>query len=293
MPTVSVIIPTYNRAHYLPQAIESVLSQSFTDFEIIVIDDGSTDDTEAVIQPFLVDDRLQYVKQPNAGVAAARNAGMRLAQGRYLAFLDSDDWFLPGKLKKQVAYMAANPHIALSYTAYFAFDDITQKQTPRSVHKTYYHRMFSDCPVFTSTVMLRRKVWKAVGELDTTMRLAEDIDYWIRIAHHYPLGHITEMLTGFRLHPGNHDRDPNTILKAHLHIAEKQFPQPGFTKRRITAAIYIMVGQQCLSAQPRRIRQARIHWLAAVWRYPFSPDFIRFTLRLIYRAFTTPRSIRA
>ncbi len=109
MPKVSIIIPTYNRAEYVTQAIDSVLAQTYTDYEIIVVDDGSTDKTKEELLPYM--DKIRYIYQENAGVSAARNTGIKIAKGEWLAFLDSDDEWLPEKLKNQTTFVQENPSI--------------------------------------------------------------------------------------------------------------------------------------------------------------------------------------
>ncbi|MCK4819314.1 glycosyltransferase family 2 protein, partial [bacterium] len=109
IPNVSVIIPTCNRAEYITQAIDSVLAQTYTDYEIIVVDDGSTDNTKEVMEPYM--DRIRYIYQENAGVSAARNTGIKAAKGDWVAFLDSDDEWLPGKLAVQIRAVERHPQL--------------------------------------------------------------------------------------------------------------------------------------------------------------------------------------
>ena len=123
MPRVSVIIPTYNRAGYLCESIESVLTQTYTDYEIIVVDDGSTDDTEEVLQLWIADGTIHYVWQENRGESAARNHGIELAIGEYIAFLDSDDLFMPTKLEEQVAYLDNHPEVGMAHSCYSKFGE--------------------------------------------------------------------------------------------------------------------------------------------------------------------------
>ena len=119
-PLVSVVIPTYNRANLVTEAIESVFQQTYTNIEIIVVDDGSTDNTEQVLQPYLPN--VHYIKQPNGGLASARNAGMRMAAGDYIAWLDADDLFEPDKIRLQVSFMEAHPEVVAVSSDFSAFD---------------------------------------------------------------------------------------------------------------------------------------------------------------------------
>src|SRR3990170_2838516 len=116
MPKVSVIIPTYNREKYIVETLQSVFAQTFTDYEVIVIDDGSTDNTADVLRPYL--DRIVYIRKPNGGQGSARNVGIKVAKGEYIAFLDSDDLWMPEKLELQVKYLDNNKDAGLVFTDY-------------------------------------------------------------------------------------------------------------------------------------------------------------------------------
>ena len=129
-PRVSAIIPTYNYARYVAAAIKSVLAQSFKDLEIVVVDDGSTDETTETLRPFA--ERIRYIPQVHRGLAAARNVGIRVARGRYLAFLDSDDFWLPDKVSMQVARLDAEPAVGVVYCEAVLFDEASQTVIPHS-----------------------------------------------------------------------------------------------------------------------------------------------------------------
>jgi glycosyltransferase involved in cell wall biosynthesis len=116
MPQVSVIIPTFNNAQYIGEALNSVFSQDYDAYEVIVVDDGSTDDTQQTLKPYL--DRIRFIYQSNAGSAAARNTGLTLAQGEFIVFLDADDFLLPGKLKQQVAYLTLKPQLGIVHSGW-------------------------------------------------------------------------------------------------------------------------------------------------------------------------------
>src|SRR5215831_13288100 len=122
-PLVSAVIPTYNYARYVTGAVESVLAQSFDDLEIVVVDDGSTDETADTLRPFL--DRIRYIRQGHRGLAAARNTGIRVARGPYVAFLDSDDLWLPEKVSVQIARLNGDPAVGLVYGEAVLFDEVS------------------------------------------------------------------------------------------------------------------------------------------------------------------------
>jgi len=184
MPRVSVVIPTYNRAHLVAEAIESVLTQSFTDFELIVVDDGSTDQTEEVLRA-ITDPRLKYLEQPNQGASAARNTGIRAATGEYTAFLDSDDLFLPKKLSLQVALIADNPAVGLVYGKYLSSIGAGLGGSMKTAGVCYpqldLRRLLLGPAFHWSTVLIRRSALEQVGGFDPSVS-GEDWELTLRLA---------------------------------------------------------------------------------------------------------------
>ena len=194
-PIVSVVIPTYNRAEWLGNTLRSVLKQTFIDFELIVVDDGSTDDTENVVQSF---PRVQYVRlQENRGVSGARNTGLSRAVGRYICFLDSDDLWCERKLEVQVGWMESNADCRVCYT-----DEIWIRRgvrvNPMNKHRKYSGDIFRHCLplciVSPSSAMLRASLFDEVGAFDESLPACEDYDLWLRIAVKYPFHFIEEPL---------------------------------------------------------------------------------------------------
>ena len=211
MPLVSVIIPTYNRQQLVQRAIRSVLSQTFSDFEILVVDDGSTDNTAVVIQAF-EDPRIVYLNQNHSGLpAVARNTGIKHATGDYIAFLDSDDLWLPEKLDLQIAFMTAHSEIGLSFTNIWIFESDPEECWPEPALQpgnTYYgrefNRLYGHYVIYNLTVMIRSEVPDAVGGLneDPKLKSVEDYEYWLRISHHFPIGYIDKPLAKYNRHAG-------------------------------------------------------------------------------------------
>ena len=191
MPKVSVIIPTYNRARILGEAIDSVLSQRYNDFELIVVDDGSTDGTEELVASYLP--RLTYLYQEHQGVSAARNRGIASARGEYLSFLDSDDLWIKDKLSSQIHFMESHPECLICYT-----DEIWIRKgvrvNPMKKHKKYSGMIFEQCLplciVSPSSVLIARTLLDAVGTFDESLEVCEDYDLWLRIAARYPIHFI-------------------------------------------------------------------------------------------------------
>ncbi len=191
VPTVSVIIPTFNRAWTLSSAIDSVLAQSFQDFELIIVDDGSTDNTNALLTQY--GDTIKVLPQANRGVSAARNRGIHAARGRLIAFLDSDDEWMPEKLAVQVEFFKQNPTLQICQTEEIWIRK-GQHVNPKKRHKKPSGDIFKPslhlCLVSPSAVMLRRALFERVGFFDEALPACEDYDMWLRISCHYPVGLI-------------------------------------------------------------------------------------------------------
>lgn len=185
VPTVSVIIPAYNAEQYIAETLASVENQTLKDIEIIVVDDGSKDNTAAVVQAF---PSVRYVRKSNGGVSAARNHGASLAHGEFLAFLDADDIWHPDKLRQQVQALSLHPECNLCRTHITTkFENLQQFRQSSEANSTEYDiesnlaASFLDPYFTTSTVMVRREAFDLVGGFDTKLRIAEDIDFYLKI----------------------------------------------------------------------------------------------------------------
>ncbi|MGL6196499.1 MAG: glycosyltransferase family 2 protein [Thermoguttaceae bacterium] len=206
MATVSVIIPTYNRAQFICESLGSVFAQTYQDFEIIVVDDGSTDNTEEVLAPYM--DRIRYVKQENCGAAIARNRGIFLSTGKYIAFLDSDDMWYPTKLEKQVAVLEENDSVGFVYCngAYGKSPDsliagqVFSKTSPPSGY--IFNQIAFHNTIWTPSILIRREVFIKSGVFDPTLRRVEDYDLWLRICYFFNGVFIPEALFFVREHTG-------------------------------------------------------------------------------------------
>lgn len=179
MPTVTVIIPTYNRGYVVRQAIDSILRQSFTDFEIIAVDDGSTDDSRRVIES-VGDGRIKYIYKPNGGVSSARNAGMAEANGKYIAFLDSDDTWPPDFLKIMTAKLEQNPDCGFAYTATTIGSD-TSYNIERCASGSITAELFKNSFIWPMAVLIRKDVLKDFW-FDEALRNSDDNDAFLRLS---------------------------------------------------------------------------------------------------------------
>ncbi|RLA62772.1 MAG: glycosyltransferase family 2 protein [Epsilonproteobacteria bacterium] len=195
---ISIIIPTYNRSAYLFRAIESVQYQTYKDWELIIVDDGSTDNTQKEITYLLKEEKkIKYIKTPNRGVSAARNLGIHLSSGDYLAFLDSDDEWLPEKLELQMEFVNTNPEIELVHG-----DEIWirngKRVNQKNIHKKFGGNIFSQsldlCAISPSTAFLKRSLFKRVGFFREDFPVCEDYDLWLRVTSRNEVGFIARPL---------------------------------------------------------------------------------------------------
>lgn len=217
---VSVIIATYNRKDLLCEAIQSVLSQPYPDFELIIVDDGSSDGTQTMVAGFN-DSRIKYIYQSNQGRSHARNAGIRLAKGKYIAFLDSDDVYLPHKLFLQVEHMDKHPQVGMIYTSAWCINEqghVTKKGYTASVSGAIYKYIAFFLPVTITlpTVMVRKEIFELTGLFDENMHRFEDTDMWRRISKITTIHAIDNPTCLLRTHSGNHlhSQNPEQLISA-------------------------------------------------------------------------------
>ncbi|WP_092378786.1 glycosyltransferase family 2 protein [Desulfomicrobium apsheronum] len=196
MTCVSVIIPTHDRADVLGRAVASVLGQTWTDFELFVVDDGSSDATASVLAEF-DDPRLTGMHQENKGVSAARNLGIAASGGRYVALLDSDDYWMPDKLEKQIRFMAESG-FAICQTEEIWIRN-GQRVNPRFKHAKpagwFLERSLELCLISPSCVMFTRELWRELGPFDERLPACEDYSLWLRVGARHPVGLVPEALT--------------------------------------------------------------------------------------------------
>lgn len=225
-PKVSVIIPTYNAMSYLPAAVDSVLRQTFGDFELIIVDDGSNDSTIEWVSS-LNDPRLKFITQANQGSAAARNRGIAIAQGKYIALLDADDLWESNKLEKQVDFLDAHPSIGLVDTSVVLIDEDgnTGKVITSQAEGDVWKNLVQFQPVCScdSTPLIRRECFDTVDLFDQDLMFLEDLDWWIRLASRYQFGAIKEPLVKYRQHSGSKSTNCQETLQAFHKIIEKAF----------------------------------------------------------------------
>lgn len=223
---VSVVIPCYNQARFLGEAIQSVLCQGYTDLEIIVVDDGSNDGTEEVASGYAKEDpRVRLIRQENRGLAAARNRGLAEAGGWYVVFLDSDDRLVSGAVEVGVRELEAHPGCAFVSgicRKITADGSVVPGWEQFRVRDDPYLELLRSCPVYVPAVMYRRSVFDAVGGFDTSYKAAEDYDLYYRILERFPVYCHDTLVAEIRRHEANMTRDRTLMLKYNMAALRSQ-----------------------------------------------------------------------
>jgi glycosyltransferase involved in cell wall biosynthesis len=225
---ISVIIPAYNRANYLPEALDSVFVQRPAPNEIIVVDDGSTDDTLEVMRGY--EGRVRYARQEHQGVSAARNCGLALAQGDVIAWLDADDVWEPGFLATVLPILDTDPEVAGVYTGLTRIDPAGNRlpQVGQTVvpAEELYSSLVDDCFIQTSTFVARKRCFDQIGGFDSRFDICEDYDMFLRLAQRCRIVGIPELLVRYRVHPHNTVSNTEAFCRFRLALTEKHFGKP-------------------------------------------------------------------
>jgi glycosyltransferase involved in cell wall biosynthesis len=210
--TVSVVIPAYNSEAFVREAADSALAQTHPPLEVIVVDDGSTDGTSSAVEPLA--DRISIIRKENAGVAAARNTGIRRTSGRLIAFLDADDVWVPTKLERQVEVHGSDPYVGLSHCGLTEVDQslnsLQERRDGLEGDRVATRMLFGQGRLLHasgSTMMVSREAIEAVGDFDVTLPPSEDWELTYRIARSFRIGFVPEPLVLYRQHSGNAHRD--------------------------------------------------------------------------------------
>ena len=292
-PAVSVIIPTYNRRDLVQRALQSVFAQTYRDFEIVVIDDGSTDDTRAVVEGR---ERVRYLFQENAGPASARNLGIRKALGEMIAFLDSDDVWWPDFLETQLDVLNRYPDAALvcarsivgkKEAKYFP---LTQELIVGDLYPKLYQQSF----VRTPATVVRKSCLDAVGYFNESYLWSEDHDLWLRIASKYTVAYVNRCLVRIGRQSDNISRDSTRPLDLHLKIAIEVLER-NYDASRISRAIFRRrISKRYLQFSQLFLKhgESAKAWFC-MWRAlslaPCSVRPYRYLLKGIFRSLSMPR----
>jgi len=270
-PTVSVIIPTFNRAHLIGKAIKSVLNQTYRDFEVIVVDDGSKDNTKEIIRSF-TDKRIKYFKKykENRGISVARNIGIKMARGKYIALLDSDDEWLPEKLGKQVQLLQnKSSEVGVVCSWSYTIDEKGNYISKRCLPKKggyIYEDLLSTNPISVPTVLIRKECFNRVGLFDDLLNAQEDWDMWVRIAKYYRFALIKVPLVKYRLHSNQLSKNlgvkiitANRILVKYANELKK--------RPRVHSKHYFYIGNRL--CHMGKTKEGQRYLIKAISLYPF------------------------
>jgi glycosyltransferase involved in cell wall biosynthesis len=234
-PKVSVVLPIYNGARYLAEAIESVLGQTYPHFEVVAINDGSRDRSNEIVGRYLASGRVKYIEQSNQGVAGARNAGIARSSGEFIALLDQDDVWLPDKLEKQVAFMDAHPEAALVHARVSCIDGAG---LPMNCKGWIYvgadacglcaEQLLRGNRIAPLTVLIRRSCLEQVGVFEPAFEPADDWHLWLRMAVRFPLGFLDSVVGMYRVHDANESK--NLLKMKSSEIAVMEFFRSSYPK---------------------------------------------------------------
>ncbi len=284
MPKVSVVIPSYNAMTYLPETLESVLGQTFTDFEVLIINDGSSDHVvEWAAQ--IEDGRVKLISQANKGLPGARNTGIAEAQGEYIAFLDADDLWDPTKLEKQVHCLDASPEVGLIHTWMLLVDEkgkSTGRVMTSEAEGNAWEQVIEKNVIACPSVVVRRHCFDKVGGFDCSLNSVEDWDMWIRIAEHYPFALIREPLSYYRQVPNSMSKNCQVMEKAFHTVIEKAFksvsPEILPLKNRSYGYANLCLAWKALQSSDKDYKQANHFLEQALNSYSqirYSSEYIR------------------
>lgn len=205
--SVDIILPTFNRSHVIERAVQSVLNQTYQNYHLLIVDDGSQDDTELVLAPYLTQPNITYLKQPNRGVSAARNLGILSSTSNWIALLDSDDEWLPKKLEIQVRFIQENPSLRFVHSNEIWIRNgirVNPSQKFNKGHQELFKRSLETCLISPSTSMIRRDLLTEHHYFDETFAICEDYDLWLKILSKEDIGFIDEFL--IKKHGGHADQ---------------------------------------------------------------------------------------
>lgn len=261
MPKVSVVIPAYNTLAYLPQSLASALEQTFTDFDVLIVDDGSADGVAAWAAQ-LSDPRVRLVTQANQGLPGARNTGVAGTEGEYIAFLDGDDLWRPDKLTKQVALLDKRPEVGLVHSSVRFIDargDATSSPVAAHGDGDLYREFLTFNEFYMvrcgSTPLVRRACFDRVGVFDPSLKFAEDWEMWTRVAAHYHVAALSENLVSYRQHASNLTRNYAIMTPHFSKIIERAFSSAPGKYQHLKGRAY-----------------GRTH-LSAAWRAFYAEDY--------------------
>ncbi len=228
---VSVIIPAFNSEKYITECIDSVLTQTYQNIEIIIVNDGSTDNTVDIVSEYK-NDQIKLFHQKNSGAAAARNHGIKQASGVWIAFIDADDIWLPDKLQKQLKHCANQ---GWSHTDMFFHGDVYPKHTKNTAFTSKHSgfilkNLLIENSIGTSSVLIKKEILQELGGFNTDLRALQDWELWLRVAEKHQVCYFDEPLVYYRVHSSSVSRNVRKTLPCHLNLIDSTFSQQGIAR---------------------------------------------------------------
>ena len=261
---VSIIIPTYRHRDFILKSLDSVFAQTLQDYEVIVVNDGSPDDTKTVLQPLIESRRIQYLEQANQGQSQARNRGIELARGEYIAFLDDDDVWPKDKLEWQSAYLDNHPDVALVGGVLQTMDENDCPGWKGNFHPSLtFESLFAENPFLSpGQTLIRADVLKQVGSLNTKVWGADDWDLWFRIAKVSKTVMLDRLALFYRLHPNNASKQAGRLLRGAcqtvtIHLKDVDKRRQGEIRRLSHRNLYGGLGIPLVKTAKEQLRAGR------------------------------------
>lgn len=290
-PKVSVIIPTYNAGQYIKDAIKSALNQTYKNIEIIVVDDGSIDDTGEVVKNY----EIKYLRKANGGPASARNVGIKEARGEYIAFLDADDLWLPEKLQEQIDFAANNKSMGLVHsdviTKYSNGETKIKRKGKDNYCRNEFYNLFMGNFITNSSVLAPKRHFEVFGSFDESPDLIanEDYDMWLRIASKHDIAYINKPLVVYRIHDQGISRDPKRAYLGEKRVIErnlvnfgKDFPKIERLYRKRMSKLFFNFGYEYFSNS--HFNEARTQFLTSLSYQPWNIKTLKYYIATFFDA---------
>lgn len=287
-PTVSVITPTFNRADFIGETVESILAQTFGDFELLIVDDGSTDNTREILSPYLSDKRLRYFYQENQGQSVARNRGLTESRGQFLCFIDSDNVWLPNKLESQLNFLREHPEVDIVYGDIITIDETSKEIGRENMRRISGHiagDLLRDNFVSINTSMVRRQCYTELGGFNEKDRLAEDYDLWLRYSTRFKFHYMPEYFAKYRVMDDQISSDKSARFWANertLRLFLEAYPTAVDWKTRRKGWSTFFARKARYLAGQRSVTKALLTSLQSLAQWPFHSSGWRALFRVFF-----------
>lgn len=287
-PLVSIIMPAFNAEAYIRTAVESVLAQTYEHWELLVVDDGSTDGTARIVEDFR-DSRIVLIRKTNGGVSSARNVGLNNAKGSFIAFLDSDDIWLSQKLAQQVSFMLERPETAISHTLYASINEAGKPILNRQLYPFQIvdakERLLVFNYIATLTVMLRADIISAIDGFDESLMGPEDWDCWLRVCNLGELGLIELDLARYREHSGGISKRVDRQLANEYRVLERHVFSSARDDLKKKALWFFLIKRASANFRMGRYVLFIVDYIRSVSLFPFKPENVTYVFSRVVRFF--------